>query len=355
MNKVSNLTDSLSNPKYEEMQKLVPHGNGSNVRELAQKRSQYHTDDYADTARNVTDKLEYDQVKSEGTSYQENIWAAKNPELYGAITEVKYVAKEAVFTGANAAIAGFVIGAAISGVKNTLATSNHDTSFEEAIANTVIDGGKLALRSSATSAGGTIIRYGATKLGVKVISKSNVAVTVAAGVIDTGASVYSFAKGEITVEELIERIGQTGTCTTSSLYAGAAAGAIFGPLGAVVGSMAGYLIAASVYQSATAIFKEAHLAKVETERIIAMCNEACKTMKEQRAEFERLFAVEFQVRCAEFEACFAAIDVGLASKNHEEIIKSMSDFATLFAKKLQFETFEEFDDLMMNSNQSLIL
>ncbi len=355
MNNVSNLTNALSNSKYEGMQKLVPDGNGSQVRELAHKRSQNNADDYADTANNVTDKLKYDLVESGGTSYRENLWAASDPELYAAVTEAKYVASEAIATGANAALAGFVIGGAISGVKNTIAAWNQDMTVEEAISNTVIDGGKSALRSGITGVGGTIIRYGATKLGVKALSKSNVAVAVAAGVIDTGASVYSFAKGEITAEELTERIGQTGTCTTYSLYTGAAAGAVLGSVGAVMGSMAGYLIAASIYQSATTIFKEARLAEAEAERVIAMCDVACQVMKEQRAEFKRLFKVNFQARCAEFEACFAATDKGLASENYDLTTQSLADFASLFGKKLQFETFEEFDDFMMNSNQPLIL
>lgn len=355
MNKVSNLTNSLSNSKYEGMQKLVPEGNASEVRELARDRSQYHNDNYGDTATNVTDKLNYDGVKSQGTSYQENLWAAENPKLYAAMTEAKYVTKEALMTGANAAVAGFVITGAISGVKNTIAASNGNITFEQAFTNTLKDGGKSSLRSGAVGTTGAVIRYGATKLGVKALGKSNVAVTVAAGVIDIGASVYSFTKGEITSEELIERMGQTGTCTAYSIYVGAAGGAVLGPVGAVVGSMAGYLIAASIYQSATAIFKEAHLAEAEAERVIAMCDMACKIMQEQRTEFERLFKVNFQIRCAEFDTCLTAINAGLASNNYEIITQSLSNFATLFGQKLQFETFEEFDDFMMNSDEPLIL
>ncbi len=355
MNSVSNLTNALSKTKYKGMQKLVPDGNGSKVRELAYERSQHKADDFADTAKNVTDKLKYDRVESEGTSYQENLWAAENPEFYAAVAEVKYVASEAVVTGTNSAIAGFVIGGAISGVKNTIAAWNQDITVEEAIADTLKDGGKSALRSGFTGGTGTIVRYGATKLGVKALGKSNVAMAVAAGIIDTGASIYSFAKGEITAEELTERIGQTGVCTTYSLYTGAAAGAVLGPVGAAIGSMVGYLIASSVYQSATAIFKEARLAEAEAERVIAICEEACKTMRKQRAEFQRLFKAKFQATCGEFEACFAAIDKGLASENYDLTTQSLADFVSIFGKKLQFETFEEFDGFMMNSDQPLIL
>ena len=373
MNRVGNLADSLSNDKYQEMQKLVPDGNASQVRELAKKRrdpaspkgarerssrqrAHYNnTDNYTDTAKNVTDKLNFDGIESGGTAYHENLWAAENPELYAAIIEGKYVAQEAVVTGGNAAIAGFIISGAISGVKNTIAVSKGHITFEEALSNTVKDGGTSALRSGLTGASGTVIRYGASKLGVKALGKSNVAITVAAGVIDIGASVYSFAQREITSEELIERIGQTGTCTTYSLYVGAAGGAVFGPVGAVVGSMAGYLISASIYQSATAIFTEARLAKAEAERVIAMCNVACQIMKEQREEFKRLFELNFKARCAEFDACFAAMDAGLNSNNYGLATQSLSNLAALFGKKLQFESFEEFDDFMLDANSSLIL
>ena len=356
MNRVSNLTDSLSHDKYKGMQKLVPNDSASRVRELAEKRSQYNnTDNYTDTAKNVTDKLNCNGIESGGTTYQENLWAAENPQLYAVITEAKYVAQEAVATGANAAIAGFIISGAISGVKNTIATSKGDISFEQAFSNTVKDGGRSALHSGVTGASGTVIRYGATKLGVKALSKSNVAVTLAASAIDIGASIYSFVKGEITSEELIEKIGQTGTCTTYSLYVGAVGGAVLGSVSAVVGSMAGYLIAASIYQSATAIFKEARLAETEAERVIAMCDVACQIMKEQRGEFKRLFELNFKSRCAEFDACFAAMDVGLNSNNYELATQSLGNLATFFGNKLQFESFEEFDSFMLDSDSSLTL
>ncbi|MBD2203927.1 hypothetical protein H6G33_14720 [Calothrix sp. FACHB-1219] len=358
MEKASNLTHAISNQKYQGMQKLVPDGNAEKVRQLAEKRAQSGTikaEEYADTAKNTTDRLKAEKIQSEGTSYEENLWAAKNPDIYAAITETKYVAKEAAITGANAAVAGFVVGGVISAVKNSYAVFKGENTAENAIVSTVKDAGHSGLRGATTGVGGTLIRYGATKLGIKALAKSNVAVTIAAGVIDVGASVYSFAKGEITTEELIERVGQTGTCTTYSLYAGTAAGAIFGPVGAIVGSMAGYLIAASIYQSAAAIFQQARLEEVEAERVVAMCQAACQAMEQQQDEFEHLFEANFQARSMEFDACFAAIDAGLTSNNIESTTQALAELAEKFGKTLQFENFQEFDQFMTNSDQPLIL
>lgn len=356
MNELSKLTHAISDTKYRGMQKLVPDEKAGRVRELASKRAEtgsLKAEEYKDTAKNVTGQLKSGRVSSEGTSYRESLWAAKNPKLYATMTEAKYVAREASITGVNAALASSIVSGLVSGVKYGIQAHRDEITVEEAIALTAKDAGKSGLRGGLTGAGSTIIRYGATKVGIKALDKSNLAVGLAAGTIDVGVSIYRLAKGEITPEEASEQIGQTGSCTAYSLYTGAAAGAVFGPIGAVAGSIIGYLVTASVYQSAIAIFKEARLTEAEAERTIAICQRVCQAMAEQRAEFERLFKASFEMRCAEFENCFIAIETALAIDNPELATQSLSNFAALFGKKLQFETFEEFDDFMLDSTRSL--
>lgn len=253
------------------------------------------------------------------------------------------------------AVAEFIIGEVISVVKNGLATLNGEIKVEDAIVTTAQDAVQSQLRSGVTGAGSALIKYGVTNPRLKALAKSNIAVAIADGVIDVGASVYSFAKGEITAIDLIERVGQTGTCTACNMYAKAVMGAIFAPIAAVAGSMTGYLVAGYIYQSATTIFKQARLAEAEAERVVAICEAACQAMVAQRAEFERLFEANFPTRCAEFDACFAAIDMGLASNQPESTTQALGDLAALFGKKLQFETFEDFDDFMINLDLPLVL
>ena len=57
-----------------------------------------------------------------------------------------------------------------------------------------------------------------------------------------------YAKGRISGDTVVEKLGQT-VCTAATIYLGARTGAAFGPLGAVVGSVVGYALAAMAYQS----------------------------------------------------------------------------------------------------------
>jgi hypothetical protein len=82
---------------------------------------------------------------------------------------------------------------------------------------------------------------------------------------------------------------------------------------------------------------------------------ACQIMGRQQTEFEHLFEFNFNSRYAEFDSCFAVMDAGLVSNNYDMVTQSLSDLAVLFSKKLQFETFEEFDSFMLDSERFLFL
>ncbi|NER39852.1 MAG: hypothetical protein F6J93_38955 [Oscillatoria sp. SIO1A7] len=356
--KATDLSDSLAREKYQGMQKLVPDGQAESVKKLSRNRARQggaRAEQHADTAQNVSDRLRSRNVSSGGTSYGEALWAAKNPELYAAFLETKYAAKEAAETGANSAVSGFVVAGAIAAVKNGIDLLQNRTTAEQAIADTAKDAAESGVREGATGAASALLRYGFTKIGIKALAKSNAPATIAAGMIDIGASVYSFATGELTAEELIERAGETGTCTAYSLYGGAAGGAIFGPVGAAIGSVGGYLLAASLYQSTTAIFKEARLTEEQARKVIEIKRASRFAMTEQREEFERAFKKSFDRAELEVLGCLDEIDNAFGAIDPEAATRALADFAVLFKKKLPFATFEEFDDFMRDGDRSLVL
>ena len=190
---------------------------------------------------------------------------------------------------------------------------------------------------------------------IRALAKSNVAVTVAAGSIDVGLSVLRYAKGEITAEQLQHQVGQTGTCTLSSLYAGAAIGSVAGPVGAVVGSVGGYLVGSYLYQASTSILEEAHLAEAEAEKVMALVQATCQTLQQERARFEAEFQAAFQAKTQEYEACFGAIEAGLAANDPTEAVLGLSALASSFGQQLRFSCFQEFDAFMQDPTATLIL
>jgi hypothetical protein len=339
------------------MQKVTNPENAERVRALAERRGSMagslNAEQHQDTARHVTGETHHENVRSGGTSYKEARQAAEQPGRYTAITELKQVGREAATEAGAAAVTGAVIGGAILAIRNGVAVSNGEMTLEDAALQTAKDAGKGAVRGAATGAGGAVIRAGAEKAGLEVLARGNVATPIAAALIQSGVSVYRFAKGEITGEQLAEELGQAGTSTISSMYAGAAAGMVFGPVGAVVGSIAGYLLASSVYQSSLAILRNARLAEAEAARVEAVCREAVARMREQRAEFERLVEQQLQMRRQAFKACFAAIDEGTKSGQPARAVAGLADMAGIFGRRLQCETFAEFDQFMKGSNGPL--
>lgn len=348
----------LSKPKYNDMEKLVPKGQEEEIRRLADEASERgdaFAEHYKDTAKNVTEELRSGEVRSGGTTYQENIEAARNPQRYAFKQEVRYVAKEAGAAGLHAAAAGAIVGAGISGVKNAIAAAKGEKSVGEAVIDTGKDAAVSAARSGGTGVGGVMTRHVAAKAGIQCLAKSNVATAVAAGAIDVGVTIYSFAKGDISAEQAVERMGQTGTSTMSSIYAGAVAGLVFGPVAALVGSVAGYLVASNVYNSCISVLRHARLVEQESARIVALCEEACREMEIQRAEFEAFIQRKLLHRKLEFAACLSSIDGGLLAGSPEHTTAALAGFAALLNRELRFGSFDEFDDFMMSSREPLVI
>jgi hypothetical protein len=58
------------------------------------------------------------------------------------------------------------------------------------------------------------------------------------------------------------------------------------------------------------------LREEESLRIVALCEDVCREMEQQRQLFEEQFEQQLQVRREEFAACFHDLDRGLELDNH---------------------------------------
>ena len=295
------------------------------------------------------------KASSGGTTGKELKFATKSTRVYAGLQEVKQVMRESVAAGGQAAAAGVVMGGAVSAVRNMHAYSKGHKSGEQVMADITEDSVKSGIRSGSAGWLGSVIRHFGKRMGYKALGRSNVATAVASGVIDVGVTIYEFTKGERTAEETMERLGNTGCSTLSGIYIGAAGGAAFGPPGAVVGSVVGYMLSASVYQSCVAIFRDAKLAERETERVVALCEAAASAMDEQRRQFEDKLAAYMNVRQRTFDKHFQKIDSALFADDHKNAIKGLSGLARSFGKELKLGKFEDFREFMVTSDEPLRL
>ena len=347
----SRVVEELADAKYAGMDLYVPADRIERVREGLQARAAKMADPvdkarYLDAAKRLVEHK---------TKAREVLIAAKAPRLYAAQQEAIAAGKEVAFSAGTAAASAAIVGGAISTVKNVYLTSKGNITATEAAIAVAKDTGKSAGRGAITGGLGTGIRNTAYKMGSKALSKSNVATAVAAGAIDTGAAVLAYARGEIDGAVAVERIGQNGISTMSSIYVGAAAGAVFGPVGAIVGSMAGYLVASSLYSSTLALLRSGSLAIAEAERVEYLCAAAAHELNTQSAEVERYVNEYLSKQRKEFLDLLGRLRESKDAGDCESVILAISDLAHLLGIRLKFENYHEFDDFMVNSSGPLRL
>ncbi|MFP4173534.1 MAG: hypothetical protein ACLFV4_11545, partial [Candidatus Hydrogenedentota bacterium] len=143
--------------------------------------------------------------------------------------------------------------------------------------------------------------------------------------------------------------------TLSSIYVGASAGMVFGPLGAVIGSVAGYMVASSVYNSCLAILRSAQLTEEESQRLQALCAESIEQLREESRQIQSCVDDQLKAQREFFDETFHQLGVCTARGDHEGILHTMTDLAQGFGIRLCFENFEEFDRFMLESESPLQL
>ena len=157
-------------------------------------------------------------------------------------------------------------------------------------------------------------------MGLQTLSKGNVASAVASGLLEAGGIVREYTRGDITAEKVTERLGQTGCTTISGIYIGAATGAALGPVGAAVGSVAGFLLAAMVYQSCMEMFKEARLSRKEAKRLAALGYEAVQLMERERQALEDDLAELSHEQRADIDQYFSAVELALLTDQSNDAV-----------------------------------
>lgn len=358
----SYLARQQANPKYRDMDRLVPKDKADSTRlhseESAERLLQEgdpRATDYRNSSDRITGELRGQETSSGGTTTKELDLASEHPKLFAALEEGGALAREAHKAGMHGAAAGALLGGAISTGRNLAAYSKGELEGKEAAANITADVSKSAVRGYLPAATGRVIRYGAAKAGLPALARSNVATALAAALIETGVVVYDYMKGEISAGDAAVRIGCTGSSTLASIYTGAAAGSFFGPPGAVLGAIAGYMITSSVYQSCIAIMRNARLAEEEAARVVALCEQAVKSLDQQRVSFETILNEHLNERQVKFDGFFLAIDKALDADRTDDAILALSDLVASCGQELRFMNFEEFDTFMRESDAPLII
>ena len=366
------MADQMRKDKYHGQQRVVPKDREPKVRELTKKRADsesIYAEEYKDSYDNLSGDTHHENITSGGTSSHEVKFSNEHPKLHAGLMEAKQLSLETSTAAKKAAASAAIVTGSISLCKYGMQYYDGKIDADEAIRLAAKDTGTAAARSAATGGTGGLLRYGASKAakkmgkelaarsGATALTKSNVATAVATAVIDTGVAIYSFAKGDISAEDCMEQMGQTGFTMVGGLYFGAVGNSAAVALGAtgfaltaipVAVSMGGFLVATYAYQSCVAILVNARLAEEEAARIEAICAESIRQMQEQRQAFERAMDQALQRKEAQINDSMASLHEALSRSDLPASLSALGDLACACGVALKFPTFAAFDEMMLS-------
>lgn len=102
-------------------------------------------------------------------------------------------------------------------------------------------------------------------------------------------------------------------------------------------------------------FAQRDLSKIKADEIQALCEETLPSLIEDRVELEKLISQTYKDRKLTYEKSFQDFKQGISTKDVEKLISGLNKINSMYGKSLQFQTFEEFDEFMLNSNSVIKL
>ncbi|WP_318367858.1 hypothetical protein [Enterobacter sp.] len=359
-------TFALSDKKYAEMMRLSPSDQHAEIEKLLKQRIAAGTlkaGDYEQTLRNLKKDLQYDNVSSGGTTYQQAT-EATNQSVADRVADefrVKSALTDMHESGKRAGNMGAAVAGGISAISEGFALFKGEKELGEVTVNIVLASAKgYATGYAVTALSKGVTHTASYYLGTGIAStlvRSNAPVAIASGVVNASKSMIAFMQGEIDAEQLSDEISHTAITSTASFYYGAVGQAII-PIpvvGALVGAGVGYFIGNMIHQSGLLALGDSAVvkaAKAHRKQVEAMCLAAIPEIQRHRHEMEQMLSQHFAERKAHFTDAFSAMDAALYEWEPDNFMAGLTVINDQFGGVLPFKNFSEFD-AFMKSDEAL--
>jgi hypothetical protein len=238
------LVRSISSPKYDGMQKIVPSDKTVKVRRIAgglSKAGRSSDLSLKDTAKGVTDRVTYKGASSKPVNLTKAQQAAKQP---------KAVAKAMERDAAQSAYgAAALVGGGVSGI----VTAMQGGSAKDVLNSTAKGAARGVIQQAATvgvsKVGTAAITQVASKATASAFSRSGAPGAIAGAGISICCDLSEMHDGKITGRECATRAAKHGVragTTWAGAEAGACIGVVGGPIGIAVGAFVGGVVGSFV-------------------------------------------------------------------------------------------------------------
>lgn len=247
----------------------------------------------------------------------------------------------------------------MSAIMNISSVIRGEKSSEEAIEDTLMDGGKAAVTGYAMGGGLTVVSHSLSESSsefIRGLVESNVPGKVITAVMVTGDTLKRYADGEITTQECLIELGDKGLNLATMGYS-MAVGQTLIPIpivGGAVGALVGSTLTSTYYQNLIHTLQTKELEHQERMRIIEECHQAVQQTKAFRQELENYLQTYFKDYQDCFEGALSAMRFSYQAGDADGIIASANDITRKLGGTVQYETVQEFKTFL-DSDDAFIL
>ena len=290
-------------------------------------------------------------LRKSTVSTNEAMLAALHPELSTAID----VAKISHRAGIEAAKTSALIGGSVSIVKNIVQVCKDEEEPDDAIKNVARDTATTIGVGYATGFTGAALKgamQNSKSQYVRVLSKTNLAATLASVTISATSTLSQYFNEEINGVECMEALGEEGAgMIASAMFAQIGEKAIGDAIvGGLVGGMLGYTLASVTYSILTGALKEAKMAKEERVQIEQICQEHINMIREYRRETENIINEYLSDSSEIFRESFSGVKNALAIGDVDWVIESANTITESFGGQALFSDMNDFENKMINKH-----
>jgi hypothetical protein len=344
----SSLARMIADPKYGEMDRLVNSEKASRVAELVKNRAQsnsIYAKDYQQAHPHITGELNYGDISSGGTSYEEALRAAVNPDRYALEQKIRHFVTNTYSAIVNGALAGAFVGMGTGLLQGSIQL----VSGEKDVGSVAKSIGKSTIYSASRNAVISGIAHGIKFIGKdSALMRGNVATALASSAVAFTELTYKFTKGQITIEDYLKSIGENAVSTFSGIVLSAAGGFLFGPVGAAAAATVGMIGMKQLYQSFLSVQQDIRLAKEERERAEYLSELLIQQLKEEEQQ-----VINFYREASEIVIDLSHL-VEAAIHDDSKVAYSISQLASKLNVFIKYETKDKFDEFMFG-DEPLIL
>ena len=328
------------------LQKQLDHANASGKVELAAKH------------RSEIEKLKKikESVAPSKITSKEAMYARTDPVM-STVKDIHRLSHDAGIQGAKTAAA---IAGAISGTQAFIDVLRGKKSVSEATGDVASDTAKSAATGYAgnylTVASKSVLQNSSSQI-IQSLGHSNLPGVVASTVLSSVNAIGSWLSGDISGMECLNKMGYNfGIISGTSLYAGLGQVLIpFPVVGALVGSMVGYIATGIMYDGLMKSWNELQRAREERRRVEAECERIKAAIRAYRAEMNQLWNQQFRNYKSNFERAFEEIGQALALGDIDPYLSGMNRIVETCGVEPEYKTKEEIYDAISDPNSIIKL